>query len=150
MTSEERLAKLPTKLQNVVRMLAGAPKVLKTEMLLAFAQKMPPLPEGMQGRLEQVHECTTPFFVHAKIENAKVRLYFDAPKEAPTVRAFAGMLAEGLEGESPEAVLGVPEDFYTLARLEEIITPLRLRGLQAVLSRIKRQVREAQESTPRG
>ncbi|WP_027881667.1 SufE family protein [Meiothermus rufus] len=150
MSSEERLAKLPAKLQNVVRMLAGAPKVLKTEMLLAFAQKMPPLPAGMQGRLEQVHECTTPFFVHAEIENAQVRLYFDAPKEAPTVRAFAGMLAEGLEGESPEAVLGVPEDFYTLARLEEIITPLRLRGLQAVLSRIKRQVREALESNPRG
>lgn len=144
MTAEERLALLPPRLQNLVKTLASAPKVIKTEMLLAFAQKMPPLPEGMQGRLEQVHECTTPFFVHAELRDNRVHLFFDAPKEAPTVRAFAGLLAEGLEGESPEAVLGVPEDFYTLARLEEIITPLRLRGLQAVLTRIKRQVREAQ------
>ena len=144
MTAEERLAQLPPKLQSVVQMLASAPKVIKTEMLLEFARKMPPLPEGMQGKLEQVHECTTPFFVHAELEENRVHLYFDAPKEAPTVRAFAGLLAEGLEGESPQAVLGVPEDFYSLARLEEIITPLRLRGLQAVLTRIKRQVREAQ------
>jgi cysteine desulfuration protein SufE len=144
MTTEERLTQLPPRLQNVVKMLGSVPKVIKTEMLLEFARKMPPLPEGMQGRLEQVHECTTPFFVHAELRDARVHLFFDAPKEAPTVRAFAGLLAEGLEGESPEAVLRVPEDFYTLARLEEIITPLRLRGLQAVLARIKRQVREAQ------
>ncbi|GEM83645.1 MAG: cysteine desulfuration protein SufE [Meiothermus sp.] len=144
MTADERLAQLPPKLQSVVQMLGSAPKVIKTEMLLEFAKKMPPLPEGMQGKLEQVHECTTPFFVHAELQEGKVHLYFDAPKEAPTVRAFAGLLAEGLEGESPEAILGVPEDFYSLARLEEIITPLRLRGLQAVLMRIKRQVREAQ------
>lgn len=143
MTAEEHLALLPPKLQNVVKMLGSAPKVLKTEMLLEFAKKMPPLPEGMKGQLEQVHECTTPFWVHVELEGGQTHLYFDAPKEAPTVRAFAGMLSEGLEGESPETVLKVPEDFYTLARLEEVVTPLRLRGLQAVLSRIKRQVREA-------
>lgn len=141
--NDERLAQLPPKLQRVVKALGSAPKVLKTEMLLEFAKKMPPLPEGMEAKLEQVHECTTPFFVHAELEGPAVHLFFDAPKEAPTVRAFAGMLAEGLEGESPETVLSVPEDFYTLARLEEVVTPLRLRGLQAVLSRIKRQVREA-------
>ncbi len=144
MTAEERLALLPPKLQSIVKVLGNAPRVIKTEMLLEFAKKMPPLPDGMQGKLEQVHECTTPFFVHVELSDARVHLFFDAPKEAPTVRAFAGLLAEGLEGESPEAVLGVPEDFYSLARLEEIITPLRLRGLQAVLTRIKRQVREAQ------
>ncbi|MDX2006032.1 MAG: SufE family protein [Meiothermus sp.] len=140
------LAALPPKLQTIVQTLGSAPKVIKTEMLLEFAKKMPPLPEGMErGQLEQVHECTTPFFVHAEIaDRDKVHLFFDAPKEAPTVRAFAGMLAEGLEGETPEAVLGVPEDFYALAKLEEIVTPLRLRGLQAVLTRIKRQVREEQ------
>ena len=142
MTPEERLAALPPKLQDVVQMLSSAPKVLKTDMLLEFARKMPALPEGMKGQLEQVDECTTPFWVHADLEAGAVHLFFDAPKEAPTVRAFAGILAEGLEGETPEAVLSVPEDFYTLAKLEEIVTPLRLRGLQAVLTRIKRQVRE--------
>jgi cysteine desulfuration protein SufE len=141
--SDERLALLPPKLQEVVQTLASAPKVIKTEMLLEFAKKMPRLPEGMQSKLEQVHECTTPFFVHVELEEGKVIPYFDAPKESPTVRAFAGLIAEGIGGENPETVLAVPEDFYTLAKLEEVVTPLRLRGLQAVLSRIKRQVREA-------
>lgn len=133
---------LPPRLQQVVGMLAGAPKMLKTEMLLEFAKKMPTLPQGIEAKLEQVHECTTPFFVHVELQNGLVYPYFDAPKEAPTVRAFAGLLSEGLAGYSPEAILAVPEDFYTQAKLEEIVTPLRLRGLQAVLQRIKRQVRE--------
>jgi cysteine desulfuration protein SufE len=131
---------LPEKLQASLKMLATAPKPIKIELLLEFAKKMPALPEGMKANLEQVHECTTPFFVHAELENGLVHLWFDAPEEAPTVRAFAGLLSDGLEGADVAAVLAVPEDFYRLGKLEEIITPLRLRGLQAVLRRIKRQV----------
>ena len=134
---------LPVKLQSALKMLASAPKNIKIELLLDFAKRMPALPEGMKANLEQVHECTTPFFVHAELESGLVHLWFDAPEEAPTVRAFAGLLSDGLEGESVAQVLSVPEDFYRLGKLEEIITPLRLRGLQAVLRRIKRQVQEA-------
>ncbi len=137
------LSQVPPKLQSALKMLSTAPKNIKIELLLDFAKRMPVLPEGMKAQLEQVHECTTPFFVHAELEDQQVHLWFDAPAEAPTVRAFAGLLSDGLEGESKAAVLGVPEDFYTLGKLEEIITPLRLRGLQAVLRRIKRQVSEA-------
>jgi cysteine desulfuration protein SufE len=137
------LSQVPPKLQSALKLLSTAPKNIKIELLLDFAKRMPVLPDGMKAQLEQVHECTTPFFVHAELEGEHVHLWFDAPEEAPTVRAFAGLLSDGLEGESKAAVLGVPEDFYTLGKLEEIITPLRLRGLQAVLRRIKRQVSEA-------
>jgi cysteine desulfuration protein SufE len=137
------LSQVPPKLQSALKLLSTAPKNIKIELLLDFAKRMPVLPEGMKAQLEQVHECTTPFFVHAELEGENVHLWFDAPEEAPTVRAFAGLLSDGLEGESKAAVLAVPEDFYTLGKLEEIITPLRLRGLQAVLRRIKRQVSEA-------
>jgi cysteine desulfuration protein SufE len=140
--SETAAIPLPPKLAAALKMLAGAPKNIKIELLLEFARAMPRLPEGMASKLEQVHECTTPFFVHAELEGAVVHLFFDAPEEAPTVRAFAGLLAEGLEGEAASAVLAVPDDFYLQGNLGEIVTPLRLRGLQAVLTRIKRQVRE--------
>ncbi len=138
------MSELPKKLNDALKMLARAPKNIKIELLLDFAKRMPALPEGMKANLEQVHECTTPFFVHAELEHHKVHLWFDAPEEAPTVRAFAGLLSDGLEGEDVATVLAIPEDFYRLGKLEEIITPLRLRGLQAVLRRIKRQVTEAQ------
>ncbi len=138
------MSELPEKLNAALKMLASAPKNIKIELLLDFAKRMPALPEGMKANLEQVHECTTPFFVHAELEQNIVHLWFDAPEEAPTVRAFAGLLSDGLEGEDVATVLAIPEDFYRLGKLEEIITPLRLRGLQAVLRRIKRQVSQVQ------
>ena len=134
---------LPPKLRQAVELLARAPRMLKTELLLEFARSMPPLPPGIQSQFEQVHECTTPFIVHVHIEQGQVYPYFEVPQEAPTVRAFAGLLAQGLGGCTPQEVLRVPGDFYRLARLEEIVTPLRLRGLEAVLRRIKRQITEA-------
>ncbi len=143
------LSALPPKLREIVKLMGSVPKQMKTEILLDFARRMPGLPDGMKDKLEQVHECTTPFFAHAELDGNAVHLYFDAPQDAPTVRAFAGMLAEGLEGETPQAILNVPLDFYSLGKLEEIVTPLRIRGLQAVLARLKRQVQAALEAEGR-
>ncbi|APD08443.1 MULTISPECIES: SufE family protein [Thermus] len=132
---------LPSKLQAALDLIRSLPKELKTEVLLDYAKKVPPPPQGVE--LERVHECQTPFFLKAEVEGGKVRLHFMVPDEAPTVKAFAGILKEGLEGEPPEAVLAVPPSFYRGAGLEEILTPLRLRGLEAALLRLQEQVRRA-------
>jgi cysteine desulfuration protein SufE len=57
------------------------------------------------------------------------------------VRAFAGILAEGLSGLTPEEVLAVPLDFYRGSGLESVITPRRLHGLEAALRRIQDQLK---------
>jgi cysteine desulfuration protein SufE len=136
---------LPPRLAEVVDDLAQTPRELLVEALLDYADRVPPLPEGMdRGQLEQVHECQTPFFVAAEVdEQGRVRLYFDAPPEAPTTRGFAGILSEGLSGVSVEEVLSTPGDFYVATGLGAAISPLRLRGMAAILARVKRQVREA-------
>jgi cysteine desulfuration protein SufE len=137
---------LPPKLDRIVKRFQQAPRELRVQALLQYARKVPPLPpELMEDRsgLEQVHECQTPFFLATRVdEEGAVHLFFDAPAEAPTVRGFAGILREGLEGEKVEAILAVPPDFHASMGLEEVVSPLRLRGMSAILGRMKRQLEE--------
>jgi cysteine desulfuration protein SufE len=70
----------------------------------------------------------------------RVTIHFDAPPEAPTTRGFAGILSEGLNGATAAEVLSVPNGFYTALGLDRVISPLRLRGISAILGRLKRQV----------
>ena len=136
---------LPARLAQIVEVFRSSPKDFRVEALLDFSKRLPALPDDLaadRDSLEQVHECQTPFFLATRLEDGKVRLFFDAPQESPTVRGYAGILAAGLDGETPEAILGVDADFYLNMGLEEVITPLRLRGMGAILARLKRQVAE--------
>lgn len=136
---------LPARLREVVGEFADLPGALRLEALLDYSRRVPPLParlEGNRDAMEQVHECQTPFFVASEVdEGGLVTLWFDAPPEAPTTRGFAGILSEGLNGATVEEVLATPDGFYTAMGLHEVISPLRLRGMAAILARVKRQVR---------
>ncbi|MBT8479575.1 MAG: SufE family protein [Gemmatimonadetes bacterium] len=137
---------MPDKLQGIVDQFAAAPKELRVHALLDYSRRVPPLPEELAGdrkRLEQVHECQTPFFLATEIDDTgAVHLFFDCPPEAPTVRGFAGILREGLEGEPWRDVIEVPPNFYSGMGLQEVVSALRLRGMGAILARLKRQIRE--------
>ncbi|MCB0880716.1 MAG: SufE family protein [Thermoleophilia bacterium] len=120
------------------------PREMKLPLLLDYANGLPPLPEGFDSsELQRVEECQTPFFVAAEVSQGQVRLFFDAPPEAPTTRGYAGVLHTGLDGSSVDEVLGTPADFFVGMGLAELISPLRLRGMGAILAGIKRQVAAA-------
>ncbi len=142
----------PPKLQRIVDLFAGAPKDLRLEALLEYSRKLPPLPEGLAGHreaMEQVVECQTPFFLATEVdEDERVALHFQVPAESPTTRGFAGILHSGLDGAKADEVLATPNDFYVNMGLGEAISALRLRGMGAILTRLKRQVRE--QLTARG
>ncbi len=131
-------------LQEIVDEFAESPRDLRLALLLDFANNLPAVPGHVdRDAMEQVHECQTPFFVAAELEDARhVALHFDAPPEAPTTRGYAGVLAAGLSGGTPEEILETPADFFVGMGLGELISPLRLRGMGAILARIKRQVVE--------
>ncbi len=140
----------PPALQNIVDLFADAPRELRLEALLEYSRGLPALPPRLKDNrqaMEQVVECQTPFFLASEVgEDRRMRLWFDAPPEAPTTRGFAGILASGLNGATPEEVLETPDDFYDAMGLSEIISSLRLRGMAAILIRLKRQVRTALEA----
>jgi cysteine desulfuration protein SufE len=133
-------------LERIVDLFAGAPKDLRAQALLEYSRKVPPLPPELAGHrelMEQVPECQTPFFLATEVDDEnRVILHFDVPAESPTTRGFAGILWSGLNGASAETVLATPNDFYNRMGLAEVISSLRLRGMQAILSRLKRQVRD--------
>ncbi|GAB7041361.1 MULTISPECIES: SufE family protein [Catenuloplanes] len=136
------MPEMPPKLAEIVDELASAPRDVVLEMLLEFSDAVPPLPPTLAHEgMEQVPECQTAFFLHAEVDaDGVVTTYFDAPPEAPTTRAFAGILAEGLAGATVSEVLAVPDDLYVRMGLAEVISPLRVRGGHAILARLKRQI----------
>lgn len=142
---------VPAKLQAIIDSFKQTPKALRLHLLLDYTSKVPPLPPHLAGQLdamEQVHECQTPLFVATEVHNGQVTLHFYAPEEAPTTRGFAGILSEGLNGLSPQEVLDTPDQFYTEMGLAEVISPLRVRGMAAILARLKRQLRDTAGDQP--
>lgn len=143
MADVEQGPALPPKLAEIVAEFQEASPRERLEYLIDFAEQMPDLPAHLAGRrdeMEQVHECQTPVFLYVELEDGRTRLYFDVPRESPTVRGYAALVAEGLDGATPEEVMRVPDDLYRLLGLHEAISMLRLRGLQALMGYVKRQV----------
>jgi cysteine desulfuration protein SufE len=117
----------------------------KLKLLLEFADELPPLPaELTEAAMEPVPECQSPLFLYIDAaDRDDVRLFFSAPAEAPTTRGFASILAAGLDHQPADDILGVPDDFYNDLGLAALISPLRLRGMSAMLARIKRHLRQS-------
>jgi cysteine desulfuration protein SufE len=142
---------LPTSLAEIADDFRAASNDLKLQLLLEFSDELPALPERYAGKLdelERVDECQSPLFLTVEVDGAGgpgdrvVHIFFDAPPEAPTTRGFAGILHEGLDGLTAAEVLAVPDDAPMRFGLAEAVSPLRMRGMVAMLGRIKRQVRE--------
>ncbi len=118
----------------------------RLQLLLEFANELPELPARYADHpdlLERVVECQSPVFIFVEVdENDVVHLFATAPKEAPTTRGFASILVQGLAGLTVQEVLDIPDDFPQDLGLAEAVSPLRVRGMTALLGRAKRQIRE--------
>jgi cysteine desulfuration protein SufE len=118
----------------------------RLQLLLEFSYELPDLParyEGHPDLLERVVECQSPVFIFVEVDDEKrVHLHATAPREAPTTRGFASILAQGVDGLTVEEVLAIPDDYPSTIGLTEAVSPLRIRGMTALLGRTKRQIRE--------
>ena len=137
---------LNPRLAEIVEDFNALPGQERLQLLLEFSDDLPALPERYAGHrdlLEQVPECQSPLFLAVEVApDDTVHLFFDAPPEAPTTRGFAGILSAGLDGLGADEVLATPAEFTSQLGLTDLVSPLRLRGMAAMLARIKRQVRD--------
>ena len=140
---------LPPALAELVEDFADVGPKDRLQLLLELSRELPDLPErylDAAATMEQVPECQSPLFLAVEVDDdpdRHVHLFFSAPPEAPTTRGFASIMHTGLDGEPAAGVLGVRDDFYTELGLAQAVSPLRLRGMAAMLARIKKQVRAA-------
>ncbi|MCD1284538.1 MULTISPECIES: SufE family protein [unclassified Brevibacterium] len=142
---------LPASLAEIVTDFAETDAGDRLQLLLEFSSELPDVPERYADHpelLEAVPECQSPIFLVTEVDNAEVgeeatvHLHFSAPPEAPTTRGFAGILHEGLDGQTAGTVLAIPADLPLRLSMTEIVSPLRLRGMSGMLARIQRQVAE--------
>ncbi|QIV85872.1 SufE family protein [Glutamicibacter sp. JL.03c] len=142
------MSQLPEELKEIVEEFTEVPEADRLELLLEYSRELPELPPRLADHpelFEQVVECQSPLFLVVEVaEDADrtVNLFFSAPPEAPTTRGFASVLAAGLDGIDAQSVLDVPDDMPQQLGLTRALSPLRMRGMTAMLGRIKRQVSE--------
>ncbi|HEV2970189.1 MAG TPA: SufE family protein [Pirellulales bacterium] len=136
-----------TKLDRIVDEFAGLEPRERLELLLEFAEGLPPLPPRYQAEKDRgehrVHECQTPVFLWVEVNDGQVQVYGDVAPEAPTVKGFVGILVDAFSGSSAEEVLSVQPDLLQRLGLVQALGMMRMRGLQAILFAIRDQVRKA-------
>ncbi|HWU58800.1 MAG TPA: SufE family protein [Microbacteriaceae bacterium] len=116
----------------------------RLQLLLEFANELPELPERYRDHpdlLERVEECQSPVYIFVEVDDAGiVQLFATAPRESPTTRGFASIVSQGLAGLTVEQVLAVPDTYPQELGLTEAVSPLRIRGMTALLGRAKQQL----------
>ncbi|MEN8115024.1 MAG: SufE family protein, partial [Actinomycetota bacterium] len=130
------------RLNRIVEMFAAVPAAVRLEALLDYSRRLPELPGRLQDHpelFEVVPECQSPFALIVEGDVDAVKLYFRVPLEAPTVRGFASIMREALDGAPAAEILDVPNDFYQRMGLQEAVSSQRLNGMAAILRRIKAQ-----------
>jgi cysteine desulfuration protein SufE len=119
----------------------------RLELLLEFAEKLPPLPAEYQAERERaehrVHECQTPVFIWVGVADDRVQLLADVAPEAPTVKGFVSILVEVLAGGRPAEVLAIEPNLVQRLGLVEALGMQRMRGLQAILFYVRNKIRQA-------
>jgi cysteine desulfuration protein SufE len=133
---------VPEKVAEIVAEFADLDGREKLELLVDYANGLPPLPPAYEARKavedRRVHECQTPVFLWTECEQGRARLVAEVAPEAPTVKGFVAILAAAVNGRPAEEVAAIPDDLLERLGRAPVLGLLRARGLQAIPARLKR------------
>jgi cysteine desulfuration protein SufE len=134
-------------LDSLIPRFKAADRETRLETLLDYSKKLPPLPERFETAKQQgqnrVPECQTTVYLWVEVDQGRVHIYADVPREAPTVRGFISLLARSLDGATPDTIARIPMDLLDRLGLSETLGMTRTQGLTAILHRIKSSVAAA-------
>lgn len=140
MTTEDQL-------QRSLRRFRTATREMRLQLLLAYANRLPELPAELiparDAGLNRVTECQAPVFLWTAVEDGRVKIHADVPREAPTVRGFVSFLIDVLDGGPPEAAAALPPNLLEDMGLSEVLGVMRTQGLGGVIRRVRTDVARA-------
>lgn len=131
-----------SRLEAIIGEFADLDSREKLELLVDFANGLPPLPPAYEARKtaedRRVHECQTPVYLWTEIHDGTARLVAEVAPEAPTVKGFVAILVEALDGRPAAEAAAIPDDMLERMGLADVLGILRARGLRAIVARVKR------------
>jgi cysteine desulfuration protein SufE len=123
--------------QEIISAFAEVPQSLKLELLLEYSENLPALPERYKDHpelLERVEECQSPVYLFVELDEQNiVSIFLTAPDEAPTTKGFASLLQLALDQQAADTVLNFDDSFVDALGITDLVSPLRIRGLQGML-----------------
>ena len=136
------MSDVSTRLDRIIDEFADLDAREKLELLVDFANGLPPLSAEYQDRKtredRRVHECQTPVFLWTEADGSGARLVAEVAPEAPTVKGFVAILAEAVAGRPVAEAAALPEDMLERMGLAEVLGILRARGLRSIVARVGR------------
>jgi len=134
-------------IDRIIDTFASLDDQLRLQVLLDYANKLPALPAELEEEASRdegrVHECMTPVWMWVReSDGGGVRLHAKVGEEAPTLRGIVSVIAHGYEGAPAGELAELPNDLVNRLGLSGVIRMNRLVGLNAMMSRIRREASE--------
>ena len=143
-------------LEPIVETFQSVDPELRAEVLLDYARRLPELPSELAAERDagthRVHECMTPVHLWVVPEEGGggqagdpvVRVHADVAEEAPTVQGLLSIIVHACSGRRASEAANLPLDLVNRLGLSSLVRMNRVVGLNAVISRVRREAAAAQ------
>ena len=140
---------LPPAIQQVLTRFQSMSREDKMQSLVAYAKRLEPVPErlaSLDREAYTVHECQTRVDLFSEFHDGRIHFWADVNvRQSPTVAAFLSITFSAVNDQPPSTTLAIPPDFVSVM-MSGLGLSAREVGLNALVSRLKREARAALDS----
>ncbi len=119
------------------------------QALVGYAKRLEPVPErfaSLDRARFTVPECQTRVDLFSELRDGRMHFWADVNvRQSPTVAAFLSITLGAVNGQPPATTLAIPADFVS-TMMSGLGLSAREVGLNALVSRLKREARTALDS----
>jgi cysteine desulfuration protein SufE len=140
---------LPPAIQQVLSRFQSMGREEKMQSLVAYAKRLEPVPErfaNLDREAYTVPECQTRVDLFSELRDGRMHFWADVNvRQSPTVAAFLSITMSAVNDQPSAVTLAIPPDFVSMM-MAGLGLSAREVGLNALVSRLKREARSALDS----